>query len=206
MKRLLILLVFVQLACQAVAEEKKFYRYKDENGQVVINTFIPPERVPFGYEVLNESGRVLETVARQLSKDELEQVSEERKRQEEEEKARKAQREYDLSLIRRYSFVTDIEAEKERKIKEMQVRATILKGNLNSVRAELEAEYDRAAKAERAGGEVPVKVKERIAQLEAKITTTEELLQKREAAVEETRKEYLRAIERFKEIQKMRGK
>lgn len=193
--------VLLVATCHLHAMEK-FYRYKDAQGLTVIDTFIPPERVEFGYEILNEAGRVIETVERKRTAEEIVQYNAEK----EAEKKKAIQREYDISLLTRYSFVTDIEAEKERKIREMNVRATILKGNLNSVRAELEVEYDRAAKAERAGRPVSQKIKDRIEALEAKITTTEELLNKRKVAIQQTRLEYLRAIERFKELKAFRGR
>lgn len=184
--------------------EAKFYRYTDENGQTVIDHSIPANRVAQGYQVLNASGQVIATVDRVLTDEEKAARSDEEKAKEQAELKKLSQAKYDLELLRKYSFADDIEAEKERKIREMAASATILKGNLYSVRSELEAEYKRAAHIEKSGQKVPVKVAERINDLENKITTTKELLRQREQAIEATRKNYLDAISRFKWLQEKR--
>ena len=111
-----------------------------------------------------------------------------------------------MSLLRRYSFISDIEAEKKRKIREMEISVSILKGNLNTVRTELEGEYEKAARLERAGRKPSEDLLSRIATLEKKITTTEDMLNKRRAARDITSLEYQQSIERFKELQVLRGR
>ncbi len=45
----------------------KLYRYKDDNKRWVIASSVPSDRVKNGYEVLDETGRVLDTVDPQLA-------------------------------------------------------------------------------------------------------------------------------------------
>jgi hypothetical protein len=200
--RLLSFLLISLFASTAMAET--FYRYVDDTGETVINNYIPADKAKLGYDVINDKGRVLETVPRQLTTEELAARSQEQINAAKEKEAKERQNEYDLNLLRKYSFVSDIEAEKERKIREMTVRATILKGNLYGVRSELEIEYENAAQAEKQGKSIAKKTRDRIEALESKITTTEELLVKREEDIEKTRKEYLYAIERFKQLQALK--
>jgi hypothetical protein len=202
MKYLLILTL--SLAANIYAADDVFYRYVDENGSTVINNSIPVDKTGDGYDVISSKGRVIRTVERQLTADELAKRSDEMIAEQKRKDNKLKQDEFDLELLRKYSFVSDIEAEKERKIREMTVSATILKGNLYGVRSELEIEYDRAAAAEKKGKKVSKSLSERIETLEAKITTTEELLKKREADIEKTRKSYLYSIERFKELLALR--
>lgn len=201
--KVFLLFSLLLLSLQALTETK-FYRYTNESGNTVINHSIPVNRVAWGYEVLNGNGQVIATVDRVLTDEEKEARSGKVKAKEEAELAKLKQAEYDLELLRKYSFVADIEAERERKIREMTVSATILKGNLYGVRSELETEYKSAAELEKAGRKVPEKTVERINDLENKITTTKELLKKREQAIEATRKDYLYAISRFQLLQEKR--
>jgi len=204
------LMAFVALPFSTVLSASEavgsFYRYKDANGNIVIERSIPAEMIPFGYEVLSDSGRVIRTVDRQLTDAEKAAQSEEQKQKRLAQEQAEKQREYDLQLLRKYSFVGDIESEKDRKVKEMEVRVQILQGNLLAVRNELEVEYDQAAKSEKKGRAVPEAVQQRIQGLEAKLTTTEQLMKNLENDMEATRKLYLLAIERFQELKALRNR
>lgn len=184
----------------------EYYRYTDVNGNMVIDNDIPPELIKNGYDVIDKHGRMIRSIKAQATEEQLIAVTAERKKQQEEEAKLRAQAIYDLSLLRRYSFVSDIEAEKTRKIKEMEISVSILKGNLIGVRSELALELEKAAQIERAGRKLTETQQERIATLEKKITTTEDMLNKRRAARDITGLEYQRSIERFKELQIMRGR
>lgn len=203
MMKILLWVSLLLLSLPSLAETK-FYRYVDDNGNTVINHSIPANKVAGGYDVLNASGQLITTVDRVLTDEEKAARSDEEKAKEQAELEKLKQAKYDLELLRKYSFVADIEAEKERKIREMTVSATILKGNLYGVRSELEAEYKRAAAIEKTGRKVPEETAKRINDLENKITTTKELLKQREQAIEATRKDYLYAISRFKLLQEKR--
>ncbi len=181
--------------------DNRLYRYIDDNGQTVIRSTISPDKVALGYEVLDDKGRVIEKI------DPLEEnASEKYKQRQAESRKKQAQEEYDLSLIRRYSFVKDIEVERDRKLDELKVRVSILKGNLNGIRAELESAFGQAAKIERKGKTVDDGLKQRIESLEQKIISTEDVIKKRQEALEALEKEYVLAIERFSEIQALRGR
>ena len=48
-------------------EAARFFRYEDENGRLVMSHTIPNDRVPYGYEIVDETARVIQTVDPQLS-------------------------------------------------------------------------------------------------------------------------------------------
>ena len=199
------LAVVLCFLCQgAFGNVGAFYRYKDDNGNIVIDRSIPVDRVSGGYEVLSDSGRVIEVVERQLTESEMSALSVKQQRERSSKESKERQREYDLQLLRRYSFVGDIESERDRKVREMDVRVQILRGNLLGVRNELEVEYGRAAKIEKQGAKIPESTQKRIEGLEQKLTTTEQLMKKLLADMEDTRKEYLLSIERFKTLKSLR--
>ncbi|MEX2320473.1 MAG: hypothetical protein WD668_03900, partial [Saccharospirillum sp.] len=66
--RLIALLLTLSLI-PLVAEARQFFRYKDADGQVVINSIIPPDFVKNGYEIIDDKGVVLQEVAPQLSEE-----------------------------------------------------------------------------------------------------------------------------------------
>ena len=57
------------LSC-ASAWAQDFFRYKDDSGTLVLSHTIPVDRVRFGYDIVDENGRVKRRVAPQLSEEE----------------------------------------------------------------------------------------------------------------------------------------
>ncbi len=204
-KNKIVAVVFLALSSVLAAGELgAFYRYKDDNGNIVIDRSIPADKVKGGYEVLSESGRVIKVVDREMTAEEIAAMTDKQRAEKNAEEKRLKQREYDLQLLRRYSFVGDIEAEKDRKVREMEAQSQIYRANLLGVRNELEMEYEKAAKFEKKGSQVPEHVTKRITSLEEKLSNTEELMQNLLDDMEDTRKEYLLAIERFKELKSIK--
>ena len=199
--RLPVLLALLVLAFCASANER-YYRYKTDDGATVIKSSIPPEvSAKGGYDVIDENGRVIEQVEEFAPDEERRRLREKERRREEQEKA---QREYDISLLKRYSFVSDIESEQKRQVAQLQTRVAILRGNLRGFRADLEKAYEDAAARERQNKAVGNNLEKRISHLEDRIKTTERLLEEQDSEIEAVRKKYQRAIERFKELEQRR--
>ena len=183
----------------------RMYRYKDANGQIVIDDSIPPELARNGYEVLNSVGQVLEIVPRQLTAAEIANLSDEEKAKRAAKENEKRQQAYDESLLLRYSDVTDIEAARERSIKELQIRMSILRGNMMQVKANLEREQQRAADIERSGREVSKDIRNSINQLRKTIELSESDIELRKREIEEVRDQYQKEIERFRYLTDVKG-
>lgn len=47
----------------------RFFRFEDENGVLVMSHAIPNDRVKYGYQIVDEHGRVLDTIEPQLSEE-----------------------------------------------------------------------------------------------------------------------------------------
>lgn len=186
--------------------EVKYYRYKDLNGKIVISSILDPESAKLGYEIINDKGRVVSKVDPVATGADLKTLKAKEQAIIDEKKRVEEQQEFDLSLIRKYSAVADIEAEKKRKLTELKMTLSIVKGNLTSVRSELEAEYVRAATIERNGKPIPDEVKQRIKSVEEVVISTEDLYKLREKEFAKASDDYDRAIKRFQELQIIRGK
>jgi chemotaxis protein histidine kinase CheA len=189
---LLFSLLFAELSMS-----RDLYRYRNEEGNVVVDYTVPPELVHQGYEVLDEDGSVKEVVPRQLTEEErLSRSAEERERERlEEEKERL--RKWDESLLLRYSSIEAIEAARERSLRELRIRVSILKSNTRSLKQQVESNQAKAADIERSGGTVPVEILENIENLQQEIAYTERSIAERQNEMEEVRQSFQRDIDRF---------
>lgn len=184
------LLLLVVLAVGNAQAQKVLYRYLDDKGQVVLNDKLPPSAASRGYEIIRPDGRLVKSVDPALPADEMEA---ERLRQEE----KAAQRRWDESLMLRYSSVEDIEDAKKRALGDIQIRISILKGNLNYLKTQVEREEARAAEMERRNQDVSQVQKDTIATLKSQIADVEDLIAIREREKAQTAKRFDRDISRF---------
>jgi len=187
------------------AQSGKLYRYKGAHGQTVIDGAVPPEFARNGYEVLNAAGQVIEVVPRQLSAEELANLSVEEKAQRAAKENEAKQQAYDESLLLRYSDVTDIEAARGRSIKELDIRVAILRGNMMQVKANLEREQQRAADIERGGREVSKDTRATIDQLRKATEVSENDIEQRKREIDDVRNQYQKEIERFRYLTEVKG-
>lgn len=121
----------------SVAAPAELYRYQNELGVTVVDWAIPAAYVSDGYEVLSESGQVVRVVPPAKTETELERdVAAERAR-EAEAAAEAAQLERDTFLLRRYSTVEDIEAARDRSLRELDIRIAILNSQRDTLSQQL---------------------------------------------------------------------
>ena len=199
-KSLLILMVAAVLASGLQAAERSFYRYFNDKGVQVINDTLPPEVVSRGYDVISQSGMLIKRVPRQLTEAELQDNNSA--------EAQAARREYearqlkawDESLMLRYSSAKDIEAARDRALRDLQIRISILKSNRLQVKSEIEREQKKAADIERIGRDVSPELLDKIDVLRQEIEGIEDAIAVRNNEVEDLRAEYQRDIDRFETL------
>lgn len=67
-KRMLTAVLSIGLVLGTIsAEAARFFRYQDDAGKLVLSHTIPNDRVRYGYEIVDEHGRLIQKVAPQLS-------------------------------------------------------------------------------------------------------------------------------------------
>ena len=145
--RLLLLLLLLGTSGLDAAESVRIYRYIDNDGQVVFNSFIPADTLKNGYTVLDDKGRILEVIPRTLTQEELAALTVEQEKQRREEAARIAQVEADNILLRVYRNPADIERKRDLSLAEFDTRITDMTAKLAQLDAriaELEREADSA--------------------------------------------------------------
>lgn len=130
------------LASLATAGE--LYRYTNDQGVVVLDRQgVPPQHIGKGYEVLNEQGRVVRSVA-PTSREEMQRQLN-----------AQAQAGADERLLRLYASPEDVERAKARKLAELDSVIGIARGNLQSLHTQQANLQSQAAEHERAGRKVP---------------------------------------------------
>jgi hypothetical protein len=179
------------------AHSRDLYRYYNAEGSMVVDYRVPTEYVAAGYEVLNDDGVVIRVVPRELTADERDVADAQQKLDElaraEEERLRK----WDESLLLRYSTIADIEAARERSLRDFRIRVSILKSNRRSLKLQVENYQIQAADLERSGRQVNVAQLSAIEDLQGEIATTDRAIVDREQEIEEVAAAYQSDIERF---------
>ena len=175
----------------------ELYRYYDGEGKMVVDYRVPTEYAGTGYEVLNEDGMVTKVVPRELTEEEKSQRNAQEDLQAKAEAEQERLRKWDESLLLRYSTIEDIEAARERALRALRIRVSILKSNRGSFKHQVENYQAQAADLERSGKEVEVKHLQLIEELQGEITVTDRAIADREQEIEAVSHGYQADIDRF---------
>ncbi len=172
---------------------KVIYRYKNNEGVLVMDNKIPAEYSGKGYEIVSITGKVIKVVPPSLTKEEAEKQKAEKIAKEERLKA-------DIELKRSYSAVSDIDAAKERNLASLQANLAILRANFESTKQELAKETGRAASLERSGRQVNKDILSKIESLQKKEKDMMQQVKQREKELEIVSDKFDQDRKRFIEI------
>ncbi|MEO0437224.1 MAG: hypothetical protein AAF098_09975 [Pseudomonadota bacterium] len=199
LSRVLALAILLTLAqgLYAAGKGRLMYRYINAEGNRVLAFQVPPEFVSNGYEVLNASGSVVEVVPRQLDESELSSMDSDARRAKLAADEAERLRQWDESLLLRYSSVDDIEAARERELRDLKIRVSILKGKLRSLKQQVENYQSLAADQQRLGYDVNPQHLKAIEDLRGEIDSTERAIGDRQTEIDVVDADYDRDIGRF---------
>lgn len=198
-KTMVALVACLSLA-QSVSAAGNLYRYKDADGNPVISHTLPQDASLRGYQILNSSGRVQETVAPALTDEErAAKAAQEAERARQAELAKQRQAE-DRQLLRTYSHPDDAIMALRRKLVQMRSLISLKEGNIANMKSQVRQEQSRAAEAERAGRTVPDQILAKIDGLEAEIAETESEIQHQNAEITATIAQYEAMVVRLEEL------
>lgn len=172
------------------------YRYTDENGQVVISNTIPQAASKRGYDILNNKGRVIETVDPAPTAEEI--AAREAREREEERQAQ--QLELDRKLLERFSHPDDAVRAMHRRIGALRELSVLKRRNISVIENQLDTEQTRAADLERSGREIPQSILKKIRRLETSIDEIEREIRTQQAEINAVKRQFTSDIERLEVI------
>ena len=189
------------VAAPGLCHAENFYRYLNEQGSVVVDFRVPTQYVKGGYEILNRDGMVIEVVPPELDASQRNDQAGYRRRAEAAKAEQERLRRWDESLLRRYSTVEDIEAARDRALRDLRIRVSILKSNRRSLRQKIENAQARVAEAERLGRDPATIDLDLINETKAEIDTIERAVGDREQQIARVNADFQADIERFIALQ-----
>lgn len=176
----------------SLASAQEFYRYKDDQGQTVLDTKIPAEYAGAGYDILDSRGRLIEQIAPvdSLSEEELIQLNQNLARQDS-----------DLILLASYSTVGEIEAHRDRRLTALAREVSIIKIDQESVQVELDEAMLEASELDE--GEELEAVTDLIASLNRTMGQLQDQLVRRQNEISETELEFGAMVARFQDLKSL---
>ena len=202
----IVVVIFALMFTASSIAAKRFYRFEDENGNRVIRDTIPPDLVHKGYDVLGADGRVLKTVPRALTADEIKEL--EKNQQTDEQRAQQAaiQEAADKKLLTIFSAPKDAERARERKLEALDVLISVNKGNITRLKSEFDLAQQEAAANERASVPVPEHLIEKMDRIDRQIQKLEANIQEKELEKEAVRQQYAKDIDRLIYLMRQQGR
>lgn len=185
------------LVLPSLAESREMYRYVNQDGNRVIGYQVPPEQVALGYEILNEKGVLIDVVPPILDEEARASMDAQQRRDSAAEAERKRLQKWDESLLLRYSTTEDIEAARDRALRDLRIRVSILKGKQRSLKQQVENYQAEAADQERRGASVDKSHLKAISELQSEISATERSIAERQREIAAVEADYQRDIDRF---------
>jgi hypothetical protein len=173
------------------------YRYTNSEGNKVVAYQVPPEFVAGGYEVLNERGVTVRVVPPAPSAEERADLTAQQRREEAALAEQQRLKKWDETLLLRYSTVEDIEAARDRALRDLKIRVSILKGKQRSLKQQVENYQALAADQERQGLAVDGSHLKAMDDLQEEILATERAVADRQKEIAEVEASYARDIARF---------
>lgn len=191
----LVTVVFTSLVASS-AMASSMYRFKDENGRMVISNTVPSESSTRGYEILNSQGRVVDVVEPAPTAEEIAAREAEKQRRAQADK----QRQEDAELLRTFSHPDDAVRALRRKLQELESLVQLKRGNISVIESQLEEQQSKAADLERAGREVPENLLTRIDRLRSQIREIEKEISVQNMETQAIRESFEQKIERLEVI------
>ena len=178
----------------------ELYKYVNEDGVTVLDSRIPTRYVRSGYTILSSDGRVLEVVARALTKEEIIErdrlaALELKHRLEREEKEAA-----DANLMRLYSIPDDVIRARDSKLASVNVSHKAPRPNLQRMVAQKRHFDALAADVERAGGTISQENIDSIQNAAERIEQTEQEISNKLLEIEQVKQAYARDLIRVKDL------
>jgi hypothetical protein len=178
----------------------QLYRYKDDQGNYVLNQTIPPKYVKKGYDILNSQGRVIRTVAPALTPDQIAArdaaLEQERLRKE----AAAKQAIIDNELKQLYSHPNDAVRVLSRRVADIHSHIQAKQSRIETAKKNIIDQESAAADRQRQGLKILETTLKRLEKLKSDIAINEHDISESYNELEKVKEEFHEKIKRLEEI------
>ena len=157
----------------SLASSIELYKYKNEDGVTVLNSYIPARFVKNGYTILSLDGRLLEVVPRALTDQEILNRDSSLLVKEKREREVQEQLIADQNLLRLYSTPEDVIRARDSKLKSIENFINTQEGNIRRLQKQKYQLESSLADVERAGGTISKDRVDRIRSIDSRIKQIE---------------------------------
>jgi hypothetical protein len=193
-------------------QEAAYYRYKDKDGNTVMSSTLPPEYANGGYETLNHSGAVIETIAPRKSEAQIQIEAEALKKREADKQQAELQHQKDEEqrrkddiLLKSFSTQQDIERSRNDKMASIKVLEEIVKENLEGLERQLSVAQNAAKTYQQSNQKIPEKLQHTIDNTLRQIHNNKAFLERKALEKKDIDKKYQALIQRFNDVEKKRS-
>ncbi|MCH2557802.1 MAG: hypothetical protein ABGX87_03615 [Alcanivorax sp.] len=173
------------------------YRHTTPDGNIAISATLSQQAIFAGYQVLDHHGRVVKEVAPAPPEEQARRRQELAARQQ---AARQA--EQDESLRRLYAGPEDAVRARERQVDALELNIGYARNTLVQLENKRDEEIRNAARAERAGRDVPDGTREAIERYNRRMAETREEIAAHHKDIEAVRAQYEPIIERLRQLER----
>lgn len=182
------------------AQQKRLYRWVDEQGKVHFSDQLPPSEIERARDEYSERGTKLRSVERALTPEEREALRAAQRAAEEERKRKEAEEAEKRKLLQKYPSEAEL-------VRAHQDQLRVLERQINTARLVLQSEESvlaqllaQAAEADSTGKPVPPPLAARIAEMRERVSTSRGELERLEREKQRTQEQQQSELERYRQV------
>lgn len=194
------LAIVVAAPAFASITSSEHYRWKDTAGVVHFSDTIPASALPLGYDIVDNQGRVIRHVERELTPAERHAAAAEAARQAAAKRAVQQQNLEDAQLLAAYPTDKSLQDSQQGDLKQIEVDIATLEGNLKDQETALTDMLAHAADLQHAGKPVPPFVNKNIAAQRDSVNTDRTALERRRADLARAKLKFAAQLQRYRAL------
>ncbi len=202
LKTLCLLGAILMFCAPAIVAET--FRWVDDQGLVHYMDQVPPEESKRPRAKLNPDARTIELVEGQKTPEQLEQIKRLNQLRIDQQKVLSQQKDSDLSLLRSYRSVEEMQMALQNKINTLESTIKIAESNRQHQEENLRSQVKRAAEMELSGQPIPKNLRDNIEMTRHQSASYQEKIKALQSSKQEFVLAYDRDLERFKSLENMK--
>lgn len=196
----MLLAVAVAVPARADNTNSEHYRWKDTAGVVHFSDTIPASALAGGYDVVDNQGRVVRHVGRELTPAERRAAAAEAARQADAKRLAQQRSLEDAQLLSAYPTDKDLQAAQQGELKQIEVDLASLERNLKDQESSLTELLAHAADLQHSGKPVPPFVNKRIAEQRDMVNGERSALSRQQSDLAKAKLKFAAQLQRYRAL------